>query len=666
MTQAAAIAWVERLTVATLALAVLHRRATRLRILAGEMTPAADRLLGWLARLTGGRISGAVCTPQLAAADADGHALAYRLERWLLALSQAFAVGPAPAGLTEDEFHRLLGSYFIAKNRDAVASVCAASGHFADVESLHCYVAFPALGRFTATRLAPLLPANMRVVAVPSLRALAEGMRLLPGSPRHMLQWLRGGHAAAAVTPQAVERGVVLEQGYHRSIRQYPEAGHMYWVDGSGLAPEQVVLYCDRPDTPADAALQQAAAGHGWGWIDGANPLLMLTAPWHAIATALRAANPLLPCLPGSARGLRWVLAVSCRIQIDAYRALLRRYNVAAIHHFTEFAPPTVALCLAARRENAITVWNLWSVIPYLVARYRWALADLVLTWGPNDTGYHLASGFDCEAIAQVGVMDSDGTAASDEPQAQALRQRLSPAVSFVVAAFDTSYGTLVPNSGAQVATYLEAVIGLVESHPHWGLLIKPKKLGAEAAPDSIDGRLNRLAEQGRCLLLEPTAKIAEVALAADVVTGYPINTAATLGALRGRPLVQLDLSAMPHIPLLESGLAEGIVHLSAESFREALEALAERRRSLGDTRVWQPHLDPWGDGQGRVRAAALFGTYVRHRRHHCAREALAQALAAYGEEVGDAYIHRRGQSDNSPWHAVRRQVMIAAPRDRG
>lgn len=660
MTLAPMRIWFGRLTACTAAFA-LCRHGMRAAVYSSpEITPAARLLLGAVARLSRGQVCWEICRPQMAGIDQSGRPKAYRLEQLLWHLSRDFAVSAnrAPQGLDQDGFHRLLGSYFIAKNRDSVATVCAieAENQTLGAGPAVCYIAFPAMGRFTARRLNGHVQAGFRVQALPSLRAMAECLRVVPGSPRQVLHWLMGKRAAAAIQPEGIAAGVVLEEGYGWSLRHYPEAGHMYWVESSGLAPSQVVLYCDRLDTPADAALTQAAGAHGWGWIDGANPLLSLERPLAAIGAALAAARPVAPRRASLTQWMHWVLAVTALIQVAAYRQILRRYNVAAIHHFTEFAPGTIALCLAARLENTITVWNLWSVIPYLLARYNWAIADLILAWGPNDRDFHRASGFDYSAIAEVGIVASDGAVKADKDEARTLRARLDPSVNFVLVAFDTSCGPLIPNSGEQVATYLNAVIDLVERHSHWGLMLKPKNWVGDAALLLIEERLRRLAETGRCLQLGTDTKVAVAALAGDVVTGYPVNTAAIVGALRGRPLVQLDLSGMTN-PLTESGLAAGLVHTSTEAFQDAITQIAAGRHDVGQVTPWRAALDPWADGEGRHRAAGIIGDFVRLRADHAAPEALRQALTGYAHREGDHHVHWRND-DRTPWHAVRDQTM--------
>jgi glycosyltransferase involved in cell wall biosynthesis len=590
--------------------------------------------------------------PELGGTDSDGRARNYRLERWLYALSTAFADCAAPRHLGAAEFARVLGAWFIAKNRDPLAFIRAVEAEQEGVTTI-CHVAFPALGGWTARQLAGHLRPGMRVVALPSLRAVVEGLRVIPGRPR---QWLRLFAARRGEDAQVPERGrargVVLEQAYWRSIRQHPYSGHMFWQEAAGLDPGQTVLYCNRADTPADDALRREAAARGWGWIDGADPLNHLERPWPAIAAALADAAPLLPRGPAAIDWVRWALASSSSVAIAAYRALLRRYNVAAFRHCAEFGPDTIAMCLAVRRENAMAIWNQWSIVNILFARYSWAIADLILAWGPFHTSYHRAVGFDYRVIAEIGMVSADGIAPGDADEARALRARLAPDVRFVVAAFDTAFGPLVYNSEEQIHTFIAALVDLAERHPDWGLILKTKKPEGESALSRLHDRLRDLEAAGRCLI-EPDLKIGIPALAADVVAGYPVSTAAIASGLRGRPVVQLDFTGFHHTPLQDSGLAGGLVHTDVASFQQALERLAGGDAGIGDLGRWVPMIDPFHDGNARLRAGRLIADAVTLRARHGVAKALELACNRYAAEVGGTHVVWPGDPPDPLWQKL-------------
>lgn len=635
--------WFERIGALQLLGGVLrHGWRRKIRFLAPAWSPTAERVVHQLARLSRGRISGERRSLELGRVDAEGRALAYRREQFMLVVSEAFASlpGPVPTGLSDDEFRRLLGSYVVTKSREALSFVVMVEAECASAAGkVLCHVAFPTLGTLTAEVLNRHTLPGLRVRAQASPRAVIEYMRFLPGHPRQWRRFWRSGAAteAAAIEPQARTAGVVLEEAYWLSLHHYPSAGHLYWAEASGLPASQVALYCDRADTPCDAQLRHTAAEHGFGWIDGADLLTHHGNPRQALVAALRATRGLLPRGLHAARWMRWALATASLIRVECYREMLRRHNVVALHHFIEYSPEGIALCLAARREDVVTLWNMWSVLPFLLSRYRWAIADLILVWGPLDRDFHRACGFDYQAIAEVGMIDADGIAAEDDAAAQSLRARMSPSVRFVITAFDTSFGPMLHNSETDVREFLGTIIDLVERYADWGMIIKPKKRPEDSCRSGLDHRLLALEEQQRCVILEPKTKAGVAAQAADLVVGIPINSAAEVGALRGRPTLHLDLTGMIDGPLHQCGKAAGIVHADLGSFTLAIERIAAGETGVIDRSAWAGLIDRFNDHEGRWRAGAIIGDFVRLRQTLSAKAALAAAIerhaAAYGRD---------------------------------
>lgn len=658
--------WFERMGVGHLVFGLLRYGCRDRVFVSPEWSPFAERLAQWMERFTGVAVARARRPLQFAGPVQDGRALVYGQEQELLGVSAAFAgsCGTPPTWCCAADFRRILGAYFITFNRHAVAFTCgvAASMEGRTGVKAICHVAFPTVGRFTASQMNKRASPDFRVVALPTLSGMIECLRFLPGHPRHWFRLLVGHrNEACTVDPLARENGIILEQAFWPSINSHPDGGHLYWEPASGLAPAQVVLYCDRSDTLADQSLRRKAAEKGWGWIDGASVLAHLADPGRAIAEAFTRAKSLLPRRLDAVSWMHWVLAVSNGVTFQAYGDLMRRHNVAAIHHYADFGPEAVTLRLAANHTNAIVIWGLWSVLPFLIARHFWACADLILAWGSYDRDYFPAAGFDFKAIVQVGPVSSDSVADADAVRAAALRAKLSPTTRFVVAAFDTSHHPLAYNSEAQLLCFIETVVDLVERHDDWALLLKPKKSGDSRYGAALGQRLRALADRGRCLITEPKEKVGVVGLAADLVVGYPINTAAILASLRGRPVVQLDLSGLVLGPLLESGLVAGLVHISEYSFRQAVERVAAGDSSIGDIGVWRPWIDAFGDGKGPVRAGKLIGDYIRLRVEHGHDKALALAVEQYAEMEGNHRVCRPGSAVEGLWEAERRQYRQVA-----
>ncbi|CAA7613529.1 conserved hypothetical protein [Candidatus Terasakiella magnetica] len=636
---------------------IRHGWWRQLRFLSPRWSRSALRLVQLLARVSHGRIDGEQRILELGRVDGAGRALLYRREQLMLVVSQAFAQapGPLPASFTQEEFSQLLGSYVVTKIQSAIAMTAIVEAEYGTCDKKTiCYMSFPAIGKFTAEILNIYTKSNLTIVPWLNLRAVIEYIRFIPGHPRQWLPLLfRHPFEAAAIAEEGRRAGLVLEEAYWLSLHHYPSSGHMYWAESSGLPATQVALYCDRSDTPCDAHLRGLAAKHGFGWIDGAELLRHSDNPRRDVMAALKDTWRLLVFGFGPTSWLRWALATGGTIRVGCYRQMLRRHNVVALHHFTEFSPEGLALSLAARREDVLTLWNLWSVMPTLVARYHWAMADLILAWGPLDRDYHRACGFRYKAIAEVGQIDADGFAPEDETGARDLRARMHPATRFVITAFDTGFGPLVHNSEDHLRTFFSTIIDLVERNSQWGLIIKPKKRPEESGALSLSGRLLALERQGRCLILEPRFKVGVAALAADVVVGIPINSAAELGALRGRPTLHLDLTGLIDGPLYHSGKAAGIIHSEVGSFVQAIERIARGEPSGIDRSAWADLIDRFNDQAGRHRAGALVGDFVRMRQSLSADRALEAAMAHYAAEYGKDRVTFPDTQDESLWAPI-------------
>ncbi|WP_156428644.1 hypothetical protein [Magnetospirillum sp. XM-1] len=647
--------WFERMGVGHLLFGLLRYGVRDKVFISPEWSSSAEELARMIERLTGLSVARAQRSVQFAGPVQEGQALVYSQERGLLEISAAFAEScpTSPTWCQTKDFRRILGAYFITFNRHAVAFVSGVAASLegrAGVKAI-CHVAFPVVGRFTASQMNKRASPDFRVRALPALSGMIECLRFLPGHPRHWLRLLAGHrNETCAVDPRARENGIILEQASWPSINSHPDGGHLYWEPTSGLAPAQVVLYCDRSDAVADEPLRRKVADKGWGWIDGASILAHLTDPKRAIAEAFGRASGLLPRRPDVVGWMHWVLAVSNGVAFRAYGDLMRRHNVAAIHHYADFGPEAVTLRLAANQANAIVVWGLWSVLPFLIARHFWASADLIPAWGPYDRDYFPAAGTNFKAIVEVGPVGSDSVAVGDAARADTLRARLSPTTRFVIAGFDTSHHPLAYNSEDHVLRFIEAAVDMVERHEDWALIIKPKKSQPGRYGAALGRRLDALVDQGRCLITEPKEKVGVVGLAADLVIGYPINTAAVLASLRGRPLVQLDLTGLVHCPLRESGIAAGLVHTTVESFCQAVERVAAGDSSIGDVGVWRSWIDGFCDGMGPARAGKLIGDYMRLRAEHGHDKALDLAVERYAEAEGESRVRRPNAATGGLW----------------
>ena len=65
---------------------------------------------------------------------------------------------------------------------------------------------------------------------------------------------------------------------------------------------------------------------------------------------------------------------------VEAYRNILRKFKVKVIHQHQECWPMPLSLALAAKLEDAVFIWNHWSVDHYLFVIINW-LCRYCFSW---------------------------------------------------------------------------------------------------------------------------------------------------------------------------------------------------------------------------------------------------------------------------------------------
>jgi hypothetical protein len=454
---------------------------------------------------------------------------------------------------------------------------------------------------------------------------------VLPESPRQWVRRLfrRVPRPEIQVDAEARQHGVVLQQNIAWIFGQYPAGGHLYWHDGSGLDPARIVLYCNRRDAPLDDATRQQALAMGLGWADAAFLPGHMAHPLADSVGCLARAMPAFPRRLSKLAFWRWTTLCQLMILIESYRALIRRVNAKAAYQSWVFLPQTLALAVAMRLEGGAFLWNFWSIHPLPVALHHFGVADLVFSWGPYHRGFYHVHRLDYRAMVDVGIVMGDGHQAGDAQRAAEYRAALAPRVRFVLTVLDTSYGAESSNSLEHVIEFYCSVLGLLRVHPDWGCVIKSKSIyNSLPQIDGLQDVVAALEEEGRCLRVQFDERVSVVAQAGDLAVCSSINSAGFLAAAAGRPALHLDLAGIDVHPVALDGGVGRVIFRDVAGFEAAIEAVANGDTTLGDHSPWLDLLDPFRDGDGRLRVAAIIGAYMQGRAEgQSAETAIADAV---------------------------------------
>jgi hypothetical protein len=600
--------------------------------------------------------------PDLAVPDECGLCLTYRVEiwmiRWAARLGEQLGLLswlPPDHADHADLWRRILLADYVVSSRDEVALlVHAAHVHRADPPGTAiCRIAPRAMAGHTVDCFTDDQGKDAPVLARRwfSLRGLAGLLWPLPHSPGFWLNliWrgLTGGWTRPAhrLSEDGRSRGLIIEEAVHSSIAQYPESGHMYWIDGAGIPKERIAVYFGCSDTPASTEYRTAVEGLGLGWIDA---LVMVEHLDRPVRDSLAALGRFKAALPFSLNPLvwwRWSAVARAAVRIAACRAFFRTFNVKAFKNRQLFTQDNLAMILAGRLEGVMHFFNVWSVYQYPCADHNFADADLLLSWGPYNTGFYHAQNFAHRWIAEVGLVAGDGISEAEIQEAGVLRRGMSSAVSHVVAVFDTSYHWSIHSNQNQVADFYAAVAAVVARNSDWGMVIKSKGHIYDSLPTRSDLQpvIAALESEGRCIRLPSWYRVTTAASMADVVACSSINTTGFAAALLGKQALHLDVGGLSGHPLVRREGYGRLVFNSIASFQEGLER-SRYDRSIGDHSAWCCLIDPWRGGRGRFRVGEILAAYLEARDGGAGKDAaLDAAMAAYAARVGDAHVWRTG-----------------------
>lgn len=408
--------------------------------------------------------------------------------------------------------------------------------------------------------------------------------------------------------------------------------GHLssvFWKDEAALSGHDIVYYLDRRDIPAASPEAVSHITHaGFEWIDCRDPARWARLAWRDYRELF---GRMLRREPGVPAWLKFF-----KIELDAltrlWAAVFRRFKVRLLIQHQEFAWETEAQARAVEDAGGIMAGFHWSYFHYDGLHSHLHPHHLFFVWGKAHFDWMTLKGHDCAHVLPCGVWLRPS---GDPKQAAA---RLSPEVRFKLAVFDSTFGYEFFLSERGLSDFFRTVLDLLEAHPDWGAILKPKderEMLALPEGESIVVRMEALKSAGRLVTLPRLASPLNAAMAADLAVCFNINSAGILAGARGKPCVHYDFMGWFRNPIYQES-SQKVFFPTLFELRKAVEKAAGGDRTIGDFSPWRSRVDHFPDEKAGPRVGELFTAYFDGlRRGDSARKALDSAAAGYRKKHG-------------------------------
>lgn len=616
------VVWVERLTLPTLVWLRLESLLTAAEIRYDErqVTPAAR---GALERLTKAGLGFGLHPAGLTLArqDASGSALNYRREDELDRLVDAFCrrrMAERPLW-----YRRAFKSYlcdYLMFRVTFIVMVEAAAADRPAADNVLYLTRHPANGLVTGhdawrgfrfrQSLAPR--GILRAVGAPLALFCRLALALFRTPPR--APGLDEDRPAVWVEFDRSDLGRVVSRTFWRGQ-----------VDAKGF---DLVYYLDRRDAFCDAETTAAIEAQGFRWIDCHAPWSLARLSADDLADALRAFATAGPGAPVWLRFFDLEFVLLERM----WAAVFSRFRTRLLVQHQEFSWRQAPQARGLERAGGRMIGFHWSEFQFTTEPIHLNPEHLFFVWGRSNRGWLEAKGNDCENILPCGVWIpvEDRVTAS-------IRERLAGA-DFTLALFDSSYDYNIFLSGGQLSDFLLAMLGLLDEHPRWKAVLKPKALARYAAlprgAEILDA-VERLVRKGRLIALEPDLTPPTAALATDLSACFGLNSAGVVSGALGARAVHWDCSGWTRHPL-KADPGQKVVYPTLDALKDAVLAAAAGDRSVGDFSRWRAAINHFDDRLAARRVGGWINGYMLKRGAGLgAAEALREAVSDYRREHG-------------------------------
>ena len=600
--------WVEHLTAPSLLWLLLEAAARDARVLYDEhqTTRLAGRLL---ARLRSAGADGRFAPAELSldARDAQGRALNYRREAELERLLKPAC--EAAGGDARDR--HALQSFLANALMFRVTFLVMVEAKLSGGEHEALLARHPANGLVLDGWPAGRLRLRQTWGWTKHVKTLARPLRLLGRALLHAALGPRNAHSMETIRPSAwIQFHPIDFQGGYLS--------RAFWTPFARSHDYDRVSYFDYPGYGTPAA-RESVRLRGHQWVECSPPSRAARLGWSDLAGALAAFFAPAPV----AWWHRW-FRLEAELLTATWAAVFRRYRVKLLVQYLEFEWTQAAQARALERSGGCMMGVHWSDFPFTTEPIHITPAHVFFVWGENNRRWLELKGNDCRHILPSGAYILPREV--DREAAKGLGQ------GFKLAFFDGSVAYNIYCGPESLSRYLLAMLGLLDAHPEWSAVLKPK--GSADYADlprggEIMALIRRLSEGGRLIVAPRDVGGAGLASAVDLAVGFGLNSAATLAAIFGARAVHWDQAGWLDHPL-HCAPGQKILYRDLDALRGAVEAAASGDRSIGDFTRFRRLANHFEDQDGPRRVAEWVDDYMARASREPAEAALEAACVEY------------------------------------
>ncbi len=336
--------------------------------------------------------------------------------------------------------------------------------------------------------------------------------------------------------------------------------------------------------------------------------------------------------------------------QVDFFESFFKTYKVKVHFALHETGRDMIASNIAMECVGGVDVgmhWSSYEVIHLALGKVQ----DVHFTWGPLyysnyfDKPYYLVknfvyTGYPFDRFFKLGAI-----------QARQYRDLLlQNGAKFIISYFDQSNNDDLPLWDKELENFYQCLLELVVRDEKFGLIIKPKKRSPEGRMPNLSKFIQKAVLTRRCLILDAQVFPNEAALASDLAVAIHVaSTPAVESALAGICALTYDPESHWEHPFYKQGYRK-ITFNNLEEFFSAVEKIRNQTgdaKEIGNYNFLFPGIDPFRDGCASQRMGQYMHSLIKcFEEGRNKEEAILYANKIYQGKWGENAIVKTSQRE--------------------
>lgn len=408
---------------------------------------------------------------------------------------------------------------------------------------------------------------------------------------------------------------------------EFDKKSDLYWFKGSGLKPEDVLIYARIPYRPLTIEIKNRINEYGMRYEDivpkrSRKKLLGLGSPEVHIYPTLLFLKLLslviyeilrLTCFIPFQKYKRkalweWTYMISLLYHECIYEAMFVKHHI-KVHYALLEEEQTFASNIAANRLGIIDISNHWSNYARTWLEHG-KPQDVYFSWGKHYLQYFNQSHYMMDYLLYYGY-SYDFMFNLSRKSSKDLRQKLiNNGATFVVTFYDEAFSEEDVFVKEEFMMIYSIFLKKLQNDPTFGLIIKPKRRKEYDKMPEVWKMIEDAKKTSRALFLEDAVLPNLAGQAADLTIGMGVfNTAALEAALCGIPTVTINSGSVDFHPFYQEGKGT-ITFDHFEEIMKNIELMKNNQSPAGfaDYSPFLDRIDPFRDGKANER----IGGYIK------------------------------------------------------